>query len=402
MSRLATGYARRFGTLRAVPPVRLAIEPAAGMCATPADVARLMIALLNRGDGSTGRILSPAGAARVLERHFSQHPLLPGHAAAFDETFYFGRRMLYHAGGVRGFAALMVIDPESRFGIVVVNNGDSQALSWRVVDPFLERFFGRRADDARPAPDLARRVLPAAGTYRFLRHAATSIESLSLLRAPSFVVRATGDGFLDIGGTRFQEIADDVFEQVGSYERAAFIRDERSRVTHIAIDQDVLERVAWYQRGELHQLLILADIGLLLAAFWRSRRPATWDLQVSDGPAPVGPGAPAAGWRERGRGPDGMLRLLKLTAGIDLAFFAALALAMSVYGPGSLWMGVPWPMRMALLLPWLAVPGAVVLPFVLVSAWRRPAWTAAQRFRAILAAAGAVGFLVFAGAYNLL
>jgi CubicO group peptidase (beta-lactamase class C family) len=399
---MATGYARRFGGTRAVPPVRLAIDPAAGMSATPADVGRLMIALLNGGAGPAGRILSAAGAAHLLERHFSQDPLLPGHAAAFDETLYFGRRMLYHAGGVRGYAALMVIDPEACLGIFVVNNGDSQRLSWRVVDPFLEAIFGRSPREAKPAPDLARRAAPALGAYRFLRHAVTSIERLSLLRAPTFVVRVTADGFLDIGGTRFQEIADGVFEQVGSYERAAFIFDGNRGVTHIAIDQDVLERVAWHQRGEVHQILLLGDVGLLLAAFWRRRGPLVWDPEPGGRQAALGPVALPPRWAERFRGPDGTARLLKFIAGIDLALLGALALAMTAYGPGTLWAGVPWPMRIVLTLPWIAAIASVALPFVLWSAWRHPGWTGSQRFRATLVAAGAAGFLLFARAYNLL
>jgi hypothetical protein len=96
-----------------------------------------------------------------------------------------------------------------------------------------------------------------------------------------------------------------------------------------------------------------------------------------------------------------MVRLVRVVAGIDLVFLAALAAALVAYGPGTLWFGVPWAMRLALALPWLAALGSIPLPYVVWAAWRQAGWTAAQRASATLGAAGAAGFLLFAGTYHL-
>ncbi len=134
----ATGYTRDlFGYPSAVPFASIAgAAPAGAGLASTTDMARYLITQMNGGVTPEGtRIVS---AANLAETHvpgillepgaFLPTELQPDTASLnygmgwYNETFKDNRRLIWHAGGIDGFASLMGFFPEDRLGFVILTN----------------------------------------------------------------------------------------------------------------------------------------------------------------------------------------------------------------------------------------------------------------------------------------
>lgn len=137
LSRTTTGYTR-FGTLYLPTPcIHAAAWPAASLITTALDHARLLLALLNGGSLSTGRILSPESVEAML------HPEVPlGFPAADDQSEWWyglgssvrrqrsGTAFFGHTGGYPwGWWNESRAYPAQEFAVVVCTNTLSP-LSW--------------------------------------------------------------------------------------------------------------------------------------------------------------------------------------------------------------------------------------------------------------------------------
>jgi len=103
------------------------VAPAASLVTTGDDMARFMLAHLQKGRFDDTRILSEQTAELMHSRQFTHNPRLPGHAIGFSEDIINGRRLIGHGGSWRGFASRLVLDPEAGLGFFVSYNALSSA-----------------------------------------------------------------------------------------------------------------------------------------------------------------------------------------------------------------------------------------------------------------------------------
>jgi CubicO group peptidase (beta-lactamase class C family) len=137
------------------------IGPAGSALASVTDMARYLITQLNGGVAPDGtRVVSAANLAVTHRPGIEVLPdvdnglpsvLLPDTTAMhycmgwFDQTFKDGRHLLWHAGGVDGFASLMGFFPRDGIGFVILTNVDPSAgsiFNFSVQSSFLGRLFG--------------------------------------------------------------------------------------------------------------------------------------------------------------------------------------------------------------------------------------------------------------------
>ncbi len=373
-SALATGHVSG----RAVPQAHLQIGPAAGISSTGRDMARFLIAHLS-ATWVSDPILSPSMMMLMHHQQFSQHPSLPGMTYGFYESYYNHVYGLYHRGGVRGFASLIYLLPEQRIGIFIVNNGDHQELGFRIVDAFLNKYFTAQPLQAQLASETSARNRSIEGTYRFLRYSRSTIEKLALLRRPDILVRIQADGSLDIGGTRFWERGPMLFQQVGSYERAAFLKNG-----YLSYEQDVLERIPWYISSAFQQLLFFLFVIVFVSTFFR------WFEELPHLGESTTPGVSSLR----------AISFVKKLSGLNLIFLIGLIAGFMVIKPGRIWLGMPFPMLLLLCLPLLSCCLAIVMPYFVWAARKEIGiW---PRIRLLVLMLAAFGFIAYLHFWNLL
>ncbi len=91
--------------------------------ASGADMARLMTALLQKGELDGKQILSPEGFRQLTNFDAHRiHPLLPGLGRAIYEDRPGGQYAMRHDGGMRGSAASMELYPEQQVGVFFAIN----------------------------------------------------------------------------------------------------------------------------------------------------------------------------------------------------------------------------------------------------------------------------------------
>jgi CubicO group peptidase (beta-lactamase class C family) len=287
------------------------IEQGAGdASATGADMARLMIALLQGGEIDGNRILTPQEFHALTNMNTHRlHPMLPGLGRAIYEDRPNGHFALRHDGGMRGSADSMVLYPNRQIGVYFAVNArpynpfDGETLSglvagvWQFLTapnpkvsmaqflPYLEihkefaqAFLGppppqkvdlqgvHELDDA----DLAR----LAGLYRGTpSQFASFVGNLQVEVVEGLHVAPGGHGTLLIGGERYRQVYPDLFESAHSDVQYAFrVTPFGTLMGTSALWLD--RRAAWYSVPSLTVLpLILLPLLLVCAIFYvRSRR----------------------------------------------------------------------------------------------------------------------------------
>ncbi len=152
---IASPHARIEGKVRPVAPFTgVNANPAAGIHAGAADMARWLIAQLDSGrvDSDT-RIFSPA-LTRQLWSLVTPIPTgnpppelaarrtdFRGYALGFEVRAYRGRKLVTHTGGLPGYLSKVAMLPDLKLGIAILTNQESgaafESLAYHLLDAYL-------------------------------------------------------------------------------------------------------------------------------------------------------------------------------------------------------------------------------------------------------------------------
>jgi hypothetical protein len=259
-------------------PDALLAYPAGSMVSTASDMARFLIAHLNGGLMGPARLLSEAGIGLMHARQWSADPRVPGVGLGFFESALGGEPGLFHTGA-RVHFSLLYLFPERRVGLFVVQSlrqgGEFQALRTDFVRAFAARYFPHPPPPVRDDAGAAARAVAFAGVYRPHLLPTTTIERAIGLFSDTRV-RALPGGLLELtlpaGPTlSLKEAGDGLYRATGGPEDGlmfAFERDRGGRVLRLSLsgntqDPITFDRLAWYQRGTLHAMVL----GLVLLLF---------------------------------------------------------------------------------------------------------------------------------------
>ena len=266
---LASSYQYRSGQQVEMGYDHTLLGPAAELNTTGMDMARFMIAHLQMGRLGDQRILGEETARMMQTRHFTHHPKLDGRCYGFVESYLKGVRTIGHGGDWRGFRTSLVLVPAADLGIFISVNGNFRGPFYRTfANTLADRYFPGPEPTLLEAPDdFAGRASLYAGTYLPNRRIRGTIlklgEFLGAIR-----VTANDDDTLTVSflagedPIRLAEVEPDLFrEQEGEID-AAFLRDERGRVRHLALEEHAFDRIPLYRSPLVHA--ILAGITLLL------------------------------------------------------------------------------------------------------------------------------------------
>jgi CubicO group peptidase (beta-lactamase class C family) len=230
--------------------------------ATGADMARLMITLLQGGQLDGKRVLSPGGYQALTDFDAHRiHPMLPGYARALYEDRPLGHFAIRHDGGMAGSAASMELYPREQIGVFFAVNArpynpfDGETLSGLVTGvrmflfdpkpkvsmaefvPFLKAHESFARQFLPPAPPefvdsrgvatltdadiakLAGKYVPTSSRF------ASFVGNLQVGLIEGVEVRPAGRGDVKIGGQVYNQIYPGLFQDPLTKNRTAFHRD---------------------------------------------------------------------------------------------------------------------------------------------------------------------------------
>jgi CubicO group peptidase (beta-lactamase class C family) len=254
--------------------------PAGAMVGTASDMGRFLVAQL---DIATSHVES---LSAMHATHWRAHPAVPGVALGWFETNLGGIRGLHHTGARHHFSVAWLA-PEQRVALFLVHSmrqgGQFQSLRTEVVRTFVERYF---VGASAAAPPVATQSF--AGVYRPALLSTTTVERVGYLFLDTPVGSTNGGITIRAPGALGTILAyptrDEAFEvregpQAGL--RLAFVRDaghvSRMAMGGTLLDPVVFTRLAWWQRGIVHALLLgAACLALVIGAVGRAMRRVIW------------------------------------------------------------------------------------------------------------------------------
>lgn len=151
----AAPHAKVEGRLQTVTPMALEnVGPAGAINSSVAEMAKWLIAQLNRGQIGGGRRLFGERRSREMWSAQTITPLgePPAHLSALRANFsayglgwglteYRGLKTVSHTGGLLGFVSRVTLVPDLNLGVVVLTNQQSggafQALTYRILDHYM-------------------------------------------------------------------------------------------------------------------------------------------------------------------------------------------------------------------------------------------------------------------------
>jgi CubicO group peptidase (beta-lactamase class C family) len=152
----ATPHARVEGRLKTIAPQPLEnVGPAGSINSSVAELARWLIAQLNRGQVGEGRRLFSERQSREMWSAQTITPLgePPPHLAALKANFsayglgwglteYRGFKTVSHTGGLMGYVSRVTLVPDLNLGVVVLTNQQSggafQSLTYEILDHYMK------------------------------------------------------------------------------------------------------------------------------------------------------------------------------------------------------------------------------------------------------------------------
>lgn len=229
---LASGEAQEFEVVNAF--------PAGSLSSTATDMAKFMIAHLNKGQYGDAQILKPETAKLMHSRLFALDDKANAMAHGFYEESRNGKRIIGHGGDTVQFHSDSHLVLDSNVGFFVSYNSagrgqvSSRTMLWQA---FLDRYFPYTPDD-KPTPEAAKADAAAvSGNYISSRRPEGSLfRMIALLGEVSVSVNEDGtisaSIFQDPNGqpTKFAAVAPMTFRDVNGQDTLIFKKDGNGRM----------------------------------------------------------------------------------------------------------------------------------------------------------------------------
>lgn len=380
---LSQGYDREAALLHAKGFEYVNIWPAGSLSATATDMAKFMIAHLNKGALGEARILKEETAKQMHGRAMSPGPYLNGSGLGFYENSLNGHRVISHAGDLQRFHSELNLLPDDNVGIFVSYNAQATlpfSMRGDLFAAFMNRYYPAKLPVLKGAESFKESAAKYAGSYRMNRMSHTRLEKLFSIMS-AFKVTPTGNNTLmltlgDAIAWEFVEVKPGVFRRVDADHFMAFSEDASGQVSYllnpIAIPFIGAYKLKAYETPAV--LGLIAGFGLLCFV--------------------VSLVSALRHWRADGLVPDAARRARRLAAlngVINIVFAAGLGISIAILtkNPES---DFPAWFYASRVLPWIAAAITAWMGWLAVTAWRQKFWTAYGRFQYSLIVLGNVGF----------
>jgi CubicO group peptidase (beta-lactamase class C family) len=312
--------------------------PAGSLASTGEDMARFMIAHLNKGQFGSAQILKPETIAQMYAPQIKHAPPLNGMALGFYHEDRNGHVIVGHGGDLVVFHSDLHLLPADNVGIYISMNsaGKGSAVTTirqALLQDFMDRYFPAAPQNLPTAPTAKEHAKLMAGTYWSSRRVDSGFLRLVSLISQSKVT-ARDDGTITVKGMDDAGGAPIVWREVGPFywqdatgkhHLAALVKD--GKVVHFAEDDDaaiiVNQPVPGWANSSWNLPLLGAMVAVLLATV------VLWPIQA------------IVRWRHRQRFPLSgrtalLYRLVRATALVDLIVLGGFLMIVQSVSSGGL------------------------------------------------------------------
>ena len=357
-------------------------SPSGSMTTTAEDLGRFLLAMLGDGSVDGARVLSPDSVRTLLAPQYSPDARIPATAYGFSYLPSRGQPLLYSGGTLGDQAAMVLLVPAARFGIVVLSNA-LPGVGDFLYDPLMSHLAGPVIPLPPPIPmaDALHRREQFAGTYRRFQQARNEMSRVRTLM-PMMQPRVTlgQEGAIEWQGERWLEIEPLVFRSVRSSDHIVFRTNQRGDISELHTRGATYERIPWWEQATFNLAImtvcLLAFVGYAVSAGFRAvrRRAAFREGKVAR-------------------------RWAVFVALANLAFISGVAVLFRDFGRIT-----PLPLSIVLLLslPLISLAATLALPYFAMMAWRNEWWTRSRRVGYSIFVACALAFMVFLNHWKLL
>jgi CubicO group peptidase (beta-lactamase class C family) len=257
--------------------------PAGGLATTATDMARFMIAHLQKGRYGDATILRASTIQEMHRRQFTNDPRANGWTFGFMEAELNGQRIIWHGGATYFFHSALVLLPEQNVGVFVSFNSIGGSVARQAfVQAFLDHYYPASLPVLpRPPADFSKRIDQYTGTYLETRHNQTGVEKLLSLQsavtieATEGTLKTVGIGFAwpESETARWIEVEPFVLRKIEGEGTLIFLTDGQGAVTGLIDENDpqvVYQKQPWYETAafQLPVLMICLLLFLSTALAW--------------------------------------------------------------------------------------------------------------------------------------
>lgn len=247
--------------------------PAGSMGASATDMAKFMIAHLNKGAYGDARILGEKEADLMHSRLQGHDPRIPGFAHGFYEQSSHGLRLIGHGGDTQWFHSDLALIPGENVGVFMsTNTNTGSAISFLpFLKAFLDHYYPEAPLTTKPSEADKTGAKRYEGEYVFNRMNFTSWVKATALFG-SIPVSAMPDGTLlaktPFGALRFVRTDSLLWRAVDGGMTLAFRADEHGKITHGFMDAApmmVMDKMPTLLKPSLHQVILGGALAMFAA-----------------------------------------------------------------------------------------------------------------------------------------
>jgi CubicO group peptidase (beta-lactamase class C family) len=368
--------------------------PAGSIGASATDMAKFMIAHLNKGALGDVRILGEKEAELMQTRLQGHHPRIPGFAYGFYEQSSHGLRIIGHGGDTEFMHSDLALIPSEKVGVFMsTNTNTGSAISFLAfLTAFLDHYYPENVPVITPTEGAKQGSKRYEGQYLFNRMSFSTYQKVLSLGG-AIPVKAMPDGSLlmttPFGGMRMVSVDSLLFRDVNSGTLVGFREDAKGNITHGFLDAApmmVMDKTSTLQSPTLHQVILGGGLIMFLVLvitaiirFFIRNTPGRDPV-----PADVARGRRALTW-----------------AGLLVLIFVGAVVAM-LSKPEAVFSDNPMGLKIALVLPVLALFLILWAAWEAVAQWRGADGTIWMRLRHSGAVVVALLFFWSLNTWNLL
>ncbi len=230
--RRVPGYERNLGAYVNAPFLSMTQPYSAGALVSSVDDLELWDAALY-----DEKILDRQSIERMFRPYTLKNGTSTGYGCGWMIGEYEGLRTMEHGGGVNGFQSYVLRMPDRRVYVAILsNNASSELLPGMVAKRMAGLLIDKPLKDLSPIELSVEKLEEYVGTYR-IDH--TTTREVFRVGSRLFTQRN--------GSPRFEifPVSESEFFYVGSFEKLTFVRDEAGRITHLMLDGNGPEEVAY-------------------------------------------------------------------------------------------------------------------------------------------------------------
>jgi len=267
-AKMSTGY-RAASNEETVPFELVEAAPAGSLTSSATDMARFMLAHLNKGKLGEAQILKPETADLMHGSSYKAAPGMNGYNLGFYDGNRNGRRIIDHAGDTTAFHSDLHLIMDANVGFFVsFNSGGKEGAAGRartmLFRAFLDRYFPHDAPQEATVDKSKFDAQRVAGSYTSSRRKETALQMLWAIGQVNVIAQEDGtikvDALTDFASVpkTWRQVGPLTYREVGGPAHLVFVADKSSGQIQYFTTDDFVPVFLFQRTPDLQQTSVVA------------------------------------------------------------------------------------------------------------------------------------------------